>query len=109
MGERAGAEAVTTVPEGLKPSMQRLGETYGSMVVEWALATIRHWPDRQLLADHTPEILHARINPLVAEIRIYLSSVDNSSDLIKWLLTSVARMAHTEFDDWSQTIRFNAG
>jgi hypothetical protein len=107
MGEQAGAEAVATVPEGLKPSMQRLGEAYGSMVVEWALATIRHWPDRQRLADHTPEILHTRINSLIAEIRTCLASVDNGSQLIKWLRTSAEHMTRPESDGWNQTIRFS--
>ena len=107
MGEKAGTKVVTMVPEGLKPSMQRLGEAYGSMLVEWALATIRHWPDLQQLANHAPEILYARINPLVAEIRIYLSSVENGSSLIQWLLTSADHLTRSEGEDWSQTIRFS--
>ena len=106
MGANAGALNITKLPEGLKPSLTRLSEAYGSMLVEWALATIRHWPDRRELADHTPEVLQARTRPLIAEVRGCLTTVENGTRLIEWLRTSAAQMTLSDNHDWSRTFDF---
>ena len=106
MGKNAGAQTVVEVPDGLKPMMPRLSEAYGSMVVEWTLAAIRHWPDRSQLADYAPEVLRSRVAPLVAEVRACLVSVKNGDQLNKWLSSSIDLMIRSDDDDGNQTIHF---
>ena len=92
MGASAGGTMAASVPEGLRPTMSRLGAPYGSMVVEWTLSAIRNWPDRQSLADNDPEILEARLIQLVNETCECLKSVEDKGKLVQWLRAATAQL-----------------
>ena len=107
MGASAGGMMEDSVPEGLRPSMTRLGAPYGSMVVEWTLSAIRNWPDRQSLADNDPEVLEARSTKLVHEACECLKSVENKSKLVLWLQTAAAQLIRPDEGQRDRTFQLS--
>jgi hypothetical protein len=102
-GSMSGSRGNVALPELLKPTMTHLGEPYGSMLVEWALAAIRRWPDRNQLAAYQPEALRERAGPLLDEVQHYLRSVENGGRLIRWLRSSAEPLLLPEANDWRST------
>lgn len=96
-----GAADVTSLPAWLSLSEQSdlMPEGYGAMVVEWAIAAIRHWPNReQMLHDDLAE-LRGRANTLGTQAATLLERCEGGGELTEWLRTSLRELVTVPVTD----------
>ncbi len=86
-----GMAGVASLPKWLLSSDQSdpMPEGYGAMVVEWTIAAVRRWPDReQLLHDDLKE-LKGRVRALGSQAATILQHCEGGGELTEWLRTSL--------------------
>lgn len=96
-GLAAGTEGATSPPKWLLPRSQSdlLSEGYGAMVVEWTIAAVRRWPDRdQMLHDDLAE-LRNRAKALGTQAATILQQCEGSGELTDWLRASLRDLVST--------------
>lgn len=96
-GLAAGAVGATSLPGWLRPRSQSdlLSEGYGAMVVEWTIAAVRRWPDRdQMLHDDLAE-LRNRAKALGTQAATILQQCEGSGELTDWLRASLRDLVST--------------
>ena len=96
-GLTAGAAGATSLPGWLRPRSQSdlLSEGYGAMVVEWTIAAVRRWPDRdQMLHDDLAE-LRSRAKAIGTQAATILQQCEGSGELTDWLRASLRDLVST--------------
>ncbi len=91
-GHRAGKQRCTNVPSHWQPLQGHpvLPEGYGAMLVEWALACLRAWPDRERLVEENHAEIQERGHALLSLVRKCLARVEHADRLNSWLETGAA-------------------
>jgi hypothetical protein len=91
-GRRAGLLGCLEIPSPLQPAQGSpvLPEGYGAMLIEWALACLRAWPDRERLVEENHVEIHERADALLTSARRCLARVEHADRLNAWLATGAA-------------------
>ena len=88
-GRAAGPTRVRTLPEWLMPPWPRCPEGFGAMIVEWTLAFLRAWPEREQAIREDREEIIDRAKEFQTRVETLLQSCDESSELVEWLRSGV--------------------
>lgn len=93
-GQRAGQQRTREIPSPWQPppGSPVLPEGYGAMLVEWALACLRAWPDRERLVEENHAEIRERGHALLSSVRRCLARVEHADRLAAWLETGAAGM-----------------
>jgi len=96
-GLAAGTEGITTLPGCLLPreDVDLLSEGYGAMVVEWTIAAVRRWPDRDQLLYNDSAELQNRAKALGSLAETILQRCEGGPELTEWLRTSLRDLVST--------------
>jgi len=96
-GLAAGATGMTSLPKWLLPCSQPdlLSEGYGAMVVEWTIAAVRRWPDRDQMLHDDPAELRNRAKALGTQAATILRRCEESGELTEWLRASLRDLVST--------------
>jgi hypothetical protein len=91
-GRRAGLLGCLEIPSPWQPTQGHpvLPEGYGAMLVEWALACLRAWPDRERLVEENHAEIQERAHTLLTSVRRCLARVEHADRLNAWLATGAA-------------------
>lgn len=91
-GHRAGLLGCLEIPPPWQPTQGHpvLPEGYGAMLVEWALACLRAWPDRERLVEENHAEIQERAHALLTSVRRFLARVEHADRLNAWLATGAA-------------------
>lgn len=86
-----GMAGVTSLPEWLLSNEQSdlMPEGYGAMVVEWTIAAVRRWPDREQLLHEDLRELKGRARALGSQAATILQHCEGGGELTEWLRTSL--------------------
>lgn len=93
-GHCAGLQRCQEIPSTLQPTQGHpvLPEGFGVMLVEWALACLRAWPDRERLVEENHAEIQERAHALLTSVRRYLARVEHADRLNAWLKTGAAEL-----------------
>jgi hypothetical protein len=93
-GHRAGLQHCQEIPFPLQPTQGHplLPEGFGVMLVEWALACLRTWPDRERLVEENHAEIQERAHALLTSVRRCLARVEHADRLNAWLETGAAEL-----------------
>lgn len=96
-----GAAGVTSLPAWLLLQEQSdlMPEGYGSMVVEWTIAAVRHWPDRDQMLHDDLAGLRSREKALGTQTAMILERCEGGRELTEWLRTSLRELVSTPVMD----------
>ena len=96
-GLAAGATGMTSLPKWLLPCSQPdlLPEGYGAMIVEWTIAAVRRWPDRDQMLHDDPAELRNRAKALGTQAATILRRCEESGELTEWLRASLRDLVST--------------
>jgi hypothetical protein len=88
-GHRAGQQRTQEIPPPWQPPQGHpvLPEGFGAMLVEWALACLRAWPDRERLVEENHAEIQERAHTLLTSVRRCLARVEHADRLNAWLAT----------------------
>lgn len=91
-GHRAGLQRCQDVPSLWQPTQGHpvLPEGFGAMLIEWALACLRAWPDRERLVEENHAEIHERAHTLLTSVRRCIARVEHADRLNAWLETGAA-------------------
>lgn len=93
-GRLAGSRKCREVPRFWQPEAEVsvLPEGYGAMVVEWALACLRAWPDREQLVEEDHTEIYELTTVLIESVGRCLERVEGRDRLKIWLEAEAARL-----------------
>jgi hypothetical protein len=94
-GLDAGSRGARALDPWISAWGENLPESYGSMIVEWTLAVIRAWPDRQRMVHEDCPELSERAASLKELADVILKSCHGMMPLREWLESGVRGLTET--------------